>query len=272
MISGEEGNLLIKSYLVKKKPFLVGRVGVEVRIVDAYDETGTVPDCLVKFLSSHCGYYGDCLAEFCAEYLNGIKSSDIQIIWDINTLVESQEKVFKKHSAGSIKASYQCVEPFYFNDPWSEELTGLNVLVINPFKESIESQYLKKDKIWGNKKILPDFNLIAYKSVQSLCGHQPHSSWLESLNTMKDDIAKIDFDVALLGCGSYGMPLCAYIKNELHKSAIYVGGGLQILFGIKGKRWDDMPFFQGLYNEHWVRPLENEKPKNFNIVEEGCYW
>ena len=53
---------------------------------------------------------------------------------------------------------------------------------------------------------------------------------------MCDDISKIDFDVALLGCGGYGLPLCNYIRHTLGKSAIYVGGGLQLLFGVMGSR------------------------------------
>ena len=45
--------------------------------------------------------------------------------------------------------------------------------------------------------------------------------------------------VALLGCGAYGMPLGAFIKDGLKKPAIHVDGVLQLLFEIKGKRWDE---------------------------------
>ena len=47
-----------------------------------------------------------------------------------------------------------------------------------------------------------------------------------------------------------------------------MGGATQLLFGIKGKRWDDM----GIYNGYWVRPDETERPKGLEKVEEGCYW
>ena len=40
--------------------------------------------------------------------------------------------------------------------------------------------------------------------------------------------------------------------------SLYVGGGLQLLFGIKGKRWDDANG-KLLYNEHWVRPLSSDR-------------
>ena len=89
---------------------------------------------------------------------------------------------------------------------------------------------------------------------------------------MQKDISKLDFDVAILGCGAYGVPLASYIKNTLSKSAIYVGGGLQILFGIKGKRWDNHEIIQTMYNEHWARPSVQETPTDSSSVENGCYW
>lgn len=45
----------------------------------------------------------------------------------------------------------------------------------------------------------------------------------------------------------------------------------------KGKRWEgryhgDDTRFADLFNEYWVYPSENEKPKNAVNVEGGCYW
>jgi hypothetical protein len=58
----------------------------------------------------------------------------------------------------------------------------------------------------------------------------------------------------------------------LGKKGIHLGGATQILFGIRGKRWDDDPFFQKLFNDYWVRPHPTEVPGNFQVVEGGCYW
>ena len=88
---------------------------------------------------------------------------------------------------------------------------------------------------------------------------------------MCKDISKIDFDVALLGCGSYGLPLANYIKN-LGKSAVYIGGGLQLYFGIKGKRWENSQDITKFYNDYWTRANTNETPNTSNMVEGGCYW
>ena len=56
------------------------------------------------------------------------------------------------------------------------------------------------------------------------------------------------------------------------KKAIHMGGSLQLLFGIKGKRWEDMVGYAGMMNEHWVKPLPEETPPNRTKVEDGPYW
>ena len=73
--------------------------------------------------------------------------------------------------------------------------------------------------------------------------------------------------MALIACGAYGFPLAAHEKRTGRK-AIHIGGSLQLLFGIKGKRWDD----KGFYNECWVSPSKEERPERFEKVEGGCYW
>jgi hypothetical protein len=56
------------------------------------------------------------------------------------------------------------------------------------------------------------------------------------------------------------------------KQAIYMGGSLQLIFGIMGKRWENQEYVTKHVNEYWVRPSEKERPKQSNIVEGGCYW
>ena len=110
------------------------------------------------------------------------------------------------------------------------------------------------------------------KAVQSLAGEKnPFENWFQALEFMKDQILKKDFDIALIGCGAYGFPLAAHVK-KIGKQAIHMGGSLQILFGIKGKRWDNHPVISKFYNEHWVRPRAEDKPKKSHLVEDDCYW
>ena len=91
---------------------------------------------------------------------------------------------------------------------------------------------------------------------------------------MYKEAMKLDFDIAILGCGAYGLPLAAKIK-QAGKQAIHLGGVTQILFGIKGKRWEEMEdyrYIKNLMNDAWVYPNVQDTPKNAKIVEGGCYW
>ncbi|WP_274095727.1 hypothetical protein [Riemerella anatipestifer] len=39
-------------------------------------------------------------------------------------------------------------------------------------------------------------------------------TWFDALEDMKNKIDLVDFDVAIIGCGAYGLPLASYIKNK----------------------------------------------------------
>lgn len=273
VISNELGNKLIYDNLLDEKKIFIGRMGItELQIMFYYINKLSVPNYLKNLLINNAGVYGDCFEFFCKEYFESINKTDAQVYWNIPNLIEYQNNIFQNHLKNIKLIDNRSVEPFYFSEPWSYALKNKKVLVIHPFIESIKLQYLRKELLFDNKKILPSFELITYKSVQSIGNHGPHKSWIESLNSMRDDISNLDFDVAILGCGAYGMPLGSFIRHNLKKTCVYIGGGLQLLFGIKGSRWDNHEFISKLYNSHWVRPNKDEIPINHKSVENGCYW
>jgi len=164
------------------------------------------------------------------------------------------------------------LEPYYHTNPWSEVLEGKRVLVVHPYEDSIKQQYAKHRLLFDDSRILPNLELMTLKAVQSIAANETDfSNWFDALAWMCRRVSELDFDIAIIGAGAYGLPLAALIKG-LGKKAVHLGGATQILFGIKGKRWDELPFFQQLYNENWVRPLPTETPGNFRMVESGCYW
>lgn len=164
------------------------------------------------------------------------------------------------------------LDPFDCEHPWTEALKGKKVLVVHPFQESIEQQYKKRELLFENPNVLPAFELTVVKAVQTIASQQDarFETWEQALQYMYDECMKRDFDVAVLGCGAYGMPLASMLKDA-GKVAIHLGGVTQMLFGIKGGRWDVGPA-AAMYNEHWVRPLPSETPQKAVKVEEACYW
>jgi hypothetical protein len=176
------------------------------------------------------------------------------------------------------------IDPFWSANPWTKALEGKKVLVVHPFEEIIRSQYMeRREKLFDNPNVLPKFDLKVLKAVQSLGGDSNgFSDWFEALDYMKGEIDKIDFDICLLGCGAYGLPLAAHVKS-IGKKAVHWGGSLQLLFGIIGRRWESPSYgdnakgiaphidYPGLINENWIRP-EAYKTKNSANVEGACYW
>lgn len=195
------------------------------------------------------------------------------------------EKVLKKtFNLGYQDVFLRNLEPFWSKQPWTSYLEGKRVVVVHPFAESIKNQYDNyRDKIFEDPKVLPTFSSFrVVKAVQSLGGESNFETWFEALDYMKKEVEREDFDVCLIGCGAYGFPLAAYVKR-MGKQAIHLGGALQLLFGIKGSRWENpnygvkewgIPYgsYSSLINEFWVKPLIKDTPKNAKQVEGACYW
>lgn len=152
-------------------------------------------------------------------------------------------------------------------------LSGKKVLVVHPFSEDIESQYKKHRKdIWQEPNVLSEFELITYKSVQSMLGIKtPYESWFDALKKMENDISMLDFDIAIIGCGAYGMPLAAFVKS-MGKQAIHLAGWTQVLFGIIGTRWLNNPRVSSMMPPYWIHPSNKNIPSEAKRIENGAYW
>lgn len=165
--------------------------------------------------------------------------------------------------------------PFMWENPWTQWLKGKRVLVVHPFVESISQQYYQnREKLFKNPDVLPEFKeLICIKAVQSIGGTTTiFKDWFEALNYMKKEIDKKEYDVAIIGCGAYGMSLAAHVKRQ-GKVALHLAGWTQMLFGVYGKRWTEHQTKYSKYiNEYWIRPNQKEAVKNMGLVEDGCYW
>ena len=204
--------------------------------------------------------------------IESIQNVDILSVWNLR-FEEYYINHFMKENLDLIYLAD--LEPWKNPDnPWSSALENKKVLVIHPFEDTILSQYKKREKIYPQTDILPSFELKTIKAVQTLAGERDvrFSTWFDALDWMYQKTLQIEYDVAIIGCGAYGLPLAAKIKKA-GKKAIHLGGATQLLFGIKGRRWDELPQYQYVrdyYNEYWVYP--NERISNYKKVEEGCYW
>ncbi|MEE9409087.1 MAG: hypothetical protein V3V28_13545 [Polaribacter sp.] len=288
--NGEEASELIYNLLKSEEPCMISRLGnTEFKCVYQYKVKNdslfkkyrkfVIGDidaldysiAMKKEIQNNAGFFpanNKTLNKFSELIISEMKNIDILGSW-----LEVENK-FKTELYKAKKIGLEDLNAYNHKKPWSRVLKGKNVLVIHPFNISIESQYQKRELLFKNKDILPEFNLITYKPVVSIAGNHTnldYENWFDALNSMKKDISNIDFDIAILGCGAYGLPLASYIK-EIGKKAVHIGGSTQMLFGVLGKRWEKEYDLTHLINDSWVRPLGEEIPENFNKIENGCYW
>ncbi|MBQ6786598.1 MAG: hypothetical protein IJO85_02620 [Lachnospiraceae bacterium] len=210
--------------------------------------------------------FTDCMLETC-------KQMDLLAMWHLN-----MEDFVIEEYANHVDLTFLFrLEPWLFGGrPWTAALKGKKVLVIHPFVETIKSQYTNnRERIFPGTDILPEFELKTLKAVQTIAGEKDErfGTWFEALEYMYQEAMKIDFDIAIIGCGAYGMPLGGMLKKA-GKQAVHLGGATQLLFGIKGRRWEENypSKIATWFNGAWVYPSENETPKNAGVVEKGCYW
>lgn len=208
--------------------------------------------------------------KYCKLVLSDVPEVNILGTW------KADENLCEDELQNTVKIDFEYLEPFFSNNPWTKALEGKKVLVIHPFQNSIESQY-KKHKLLFKNNLLPKFELKTIKAVQTVANEKSEfENWFEALDFMKNQMNKIDYDIALIGCGAYGFNLAAHAKR-MGKKGFHLGGVLQMLFGITGKRWENPNQFNGMYlklfNEHWVRPLNEERPKHAHLIENNVsYW
>lgn len=284
VMSKKATNDYIADLILSGKPFFVGRFGnTELSIVTSVLRNrivGRTPENDARleewFYRSRdvSGIFPSDLriAEpFTDVILESCTQLDLLAMWHIHM----EDYVIEEY-APQVKLTYLLrLEPWLAQNPWSAALKGKKVLIIHPFEDTIQSQYKKRNLLFPGTDVLPEFELKTLKAVQTVAGMEDDrfSNWFEALDYMYQEAMKIDFDIAIIGCGAYGMPLGAKIK-QAGKQAIHLGGATQLLFGIKGKRWEENypSKIATCFNDAWVYPADSERPAKAASVENACYW
>jgi hypothetical protein len=161
---------------------------------------------------------------------------------------------------------YNLIESFGTNhtliSALASSLNGKRVLVVSPFAESIESNFHRRHTFFKEVKY-PEFDVCVVNTPITYEGlpeeFYPHDNWLETVGHLTDLVKRQSFDVALLSCGSYALPIGEFIKNAMGRKVVYVGGVLQLFFGIMGRRYENIFFTQHLNLDSFIYPIEKDK-------------
>ncbi len=284
MLTTQEASDALANMLKSDQPFMAGRLGFsETGVMRMFEfEIKKKYALTINILYNWSGFFPNDPAlgkRFLQLMTDAIAQTDLfacnkQFLEDyfIDTYLPTQSKSVE---------NFRVFEPYSLDNSWTAALKGKRVLIVSSFSKSVEHQYARREEIYPGTDILPEFTLLTYQSLVTLGDMDDNrfSDWFEALDFMKNEILAMDFDVALVSCGAYAYPLCAEIKKA-GKQAICMGGVLQILFGIMGRRWDGSRFggiehmdenLKKYYNDSWIYPLE-ERPKAADKVEYGPYW
>jgi len=280
MIDQSLGNKLIKDIIESKTETLAaGKMGMsEYRGVSNL-LMNQILEPNAQLLHINAGVYPrnlETFKRFRDIYLQSLDKMNVLGVWIQTPYGTYGDAIFFDQFAHLAKRVHtRSLEPFYHEDPWSQALEGKKVLVVSPFQRSIQKQYKKRELIWNNPKVLPEFDLDTLKTPFSaaLLDKPVFPTWEDGLNEFKKKIEKKKPDFVIVGAGAWSLPIVAFCHDN-GIDAIHMGGGTQILFGIKGGRWDNHDVISGFYNEHWVRPTKSERPKNMDRmkIDNGDYW
>ena len=288
-LSKEQTNIKIGDFILNKEPFLVGRFGwselntlirfERFRQMNTFEKifewstTNRYPfsnKCLLNEIHVKAGFYP--VNEISLEKFREIMLVTMQEIDILGSWINGENNYLQFMKKIDF-CKLEFLEPYFCENPWSKHLKNKKVLVIHPFTETIKNQYQKnRESIFLNREVLPEFDLKLMKTSFTNKGELvKHENWFENLESMFTQAISFEFDIAIIGCGSYGLPLAAKLK-QYGKQAIHLGGATQLLFGIKGKRWTENPFFDNLFNSYWVYPSKDELPITASQIDNGCYW
>lgn len=272
-----------------KDPFFIGRFGT-IELETSYTWVngggGTYPRHIIEQIQRNAGVFPGSwpsISMWAEEYVMSLRSLNTVATGWFKPLERAEENILRTFAPKAVRHPLRSLEPYYVPSElrWTQHLAGRKVAVVSSFTKTIEAQLSKLDDIWTGDRagLIPTD--VDWKFVQT--GYAPllalgKAGWPTGVNTWQDAVDSVvarvlesGAEIALVGCGGLGLIIGSRLRQK-GVSAIILGGAIQVLFGIKGKRWAQHVIISTFWNEHWVWPAAEEVPKGAELVEGGCYW
>jgi hypothetical protein len=279
-------NIILQA-LESNKGALIGRHGT-IELTTLLQRKNIQPEILTT-LQRNAGIFPidqTSVMSWISEYSNATSNADAMAAGWYYPLSQAELSLINIIAPHSTKIPLRSLEPYYTSppsEPWTRVLEGQHVAVVSSFAESMKKQIAFKDTIWPNKPSSPlpantQWTFIRSYYSPALASNIKSTNWPEPIRSWKDAVQHLETQVVesgaricLLGCGGLAMPLALRLKKR-GIVAIVLGGSIQILFGIKGRRWESHPIISKFFNDAWVYPDLEEIPQNARLIEGGCYW
>lgn len=260
-------------------PFFIGRIaGIELQVAYDLHHNRRLTSTALHEIVNNAGIHTESeesLVEYTRQLCQAYDHCTTIAIWDKEGPVyaatgHAQEWILQRTKAPTIQA--RALEPYYDSDSWMSAMNGKRVLIIHPFYHSIQRQLPRLASLFPNRPWFPECSIEVVVPPMTCAGNHGGKDWQVHLAAFYETMEKKEFDIALVAAGGYGMIIADMIHTRLHRSVMYVGGALQLFFGIIGKRWFDQKEILMLMNDEWIRPLKEDQPLHHVRVEKGCYW
>lgn len=212
-----------------------------------------------------------------------LSSCDRLAIWDGSCYLQCRDMYEYCTEAFTDKHTIPAhsLEPYYFMASPAYDFPSVfgdkKILIVTSHTKSVEYQLTHNfDGLFRPYKIFPNpGNILVYKTVQQNGESGDGNDWTIHFEKMCRDISTLQFDVAFIGCGGFSNLLGSFIHKNLQKSALYIGGPLQLYFGIIGRRWLDNPRIREnaqVNGDSWICPLQEDYVLGCTKVDQACYW
>ena len=216
--------------------------------------------------------------------LNVLPLMDLMVEWNPSAKLQ-EHHLLETHAKQSKRTVLRALEPYYESDP-SNRYTlaipeGSKIAIVSPFWDSILHQVPNLDKIWHTHPIWmkPSHLFLPIQTFYSpLVAGDRHNQWSPHLpdwraacDEITEKVKALDAKYVFVGCGALSLPIVAALKRA-GCIAIHTGSAPQIMFGIKGKRWDNHSVISKFYNSSWIRPSAREIPEGARAIENACYF
>jgi hypothetical protein len=279
-----ESNAKLIENLNNPDRFLCSRLGVvESQIVDRFIEpSGQVPLKLRKLAWINAGIFPPSKSTFkifTSLYIEALVASDLIAAWP-SGLQPSHDRVLNSICTATPRIGmdvldiFNCAETIAIESIWISHLEGKKVLVIHPFAQSFRNQFDQLKKL-HRLPILPEFNAVFSAPPMTQGFSVKKSTYAEQLSNYLSQLEQItheeSFDIALIAAGAYGLPIANHLKG-LGLSSIYVGGTLQLYFGVEGARWANRENLQKFRTQNWLQHPMETPPRGSQFIEGKTYW
>jgi hypothetical protein len=294
-----------------KEPFLVGRNGtIELEVLSIYLDSMIITQDVLNILEKNAGIFPSQLSnvkKWCIDYIKALSNTDMIAEGWYLPLKHLEKRILDSINPYRTSIMLRNLEPYYVTSDlrWTQYLKGKRVAIINSFAQTCEEQTYMSKAIWEDESesLLPSStvwipiqtyyspalgqesqknqeNQESQKNQENQENQesQKKAVWPSNIHTYNDAVEYIvkqcleeSIDIAIIGCGGMGMIIGSKLKNK-GKQCIVMGGATQILFGIKGKRWENHAVISKFFNDAWVYPPDTCKPCGYRSIEGGCYW